>query len=562
MEHLSKQLIKLDGKSYRALKSIQGAYDGDMVTLFIDYVQGDPFAAPSRVRVFIPHTHTDLNPSDYVKPDQMIALKHFFAKECHKQLQNVKNTISGTGKSGLIFIDVPGQEVIDRTAVFMTPKGIEFRLSCGLPAQGRRILGHQANTLLTSLLPKIIINTVKNYDRESLKKALILANDQKHIRLELKKRQLVSFIANNSILPRKTGVSHKPMLTQDAVPFESPAKDEIILKLPSGKQIRGMAIKKGVTLITGGGYHGKSTLLQAIEKGVYNHEIGDGREYVITDESAIKIRSEDGRMIKHVNISPFINDLPFGKTTEDFSSQNASGSTSQAANIMEALEMDTTLLLIDEDTSATNFMIRDARMQQLVRKDKEPITPFIDRVQDLYTEKGISSILVIGGSGDYFDVADVIYMMEEYQPFNKTREAKKIAQDLLTQRTAEISKPFQTLKQKRMIDKRRLFQLFDKKEKVESKGLHNIKIGKTIVDLTYLEQLVHQSQTQALALMIKRIIKHSKEPLALKEAINDLYEKLEHQGIDSLSPFAGQHPGDFALPRKLELAAAINRIRH
>ena len=150
---------------------------------------------------------------------------------------------------------------------------------------------------------------------------------------------------------------------------------------------------QGITLIVGGGFHGKSTLLNALEAGVYNHKPNDGRELVITDPDVVKIRAEDGRSVSGVDISPFINNLPFGQETTQFSTENASGSTSQAANIMEALECEELLrMLVDEDTAATNFMIRDQRMQQLIAKDKEPITPFIDRVRQLYNEHNVSTI--------------------------------------------------------------------------------------------------------------------------------------------------------------------------
>ena len=160
-----------------------------------------------------------------------------------------------------------------------------------------------------------------------------------------------------------------------------------------------------------------------MELGIYSHIPGDGREYVATDPKAVKIRAEDGRFVEKVNISPFIKSLPLLRDTLRFSTDNASGSTSQAANIMEALEMGARVLLIDEDTSATNFMIRDRRMQELVQKAHEPITPFIDKVRQLYQDQRVSTILVMGGSGDYFEAADTVIWMNNYRPFAVTRES-------------------------------------------------------------------------------------------------------------------------------------------
>lgn len=212
-----------------------------------------------------------------------------------------------------------------------------------------------------------------------------------------------------------------------AVPFVSPESLRVTLDLPNRGSISGMGIPLGVTLIVGGGFHGKSTLLQALERGVYNHIAGDGREYVITDASAVKLRSEDSRSISNVDISLFIHDLPGKSDTTSFSTADASGSTSQAANVIEGIEAGTSLFLIDEDTSATNFMVRDELMQRVVADSEEPITPFISRVRDLYEKLGISSILVAGSSGSYFHVSDTVIQMKEYVPYDITERAKTTA---------------------------------------------------------------------------------------------------------------------------------------
>ncbi|MCD8509351.1 MAG: ABC-ATPase domain-containing protein [Bacillus sp. (in: Bacteria)] len=360
-------------------------------------------------------------------------------------------------------IDSPGQAMLERTSVNINTSGIEFRIMVGLPARGRTILGKQCMELLCSLLPAVLKDTIRNYDRNNLKQLINLADEQTEIRKYLKTNQLIAFIGNGSILPRRSGVSQLPLHGKQVVPFLSPTAFEICIPLSNGKKLKGMGISKGITLIVGGGYHGKSTLLQGLERGVYNHELGDGREYVIVDSTAVKIRAEDGRAVNDVNISAFINQLPFEKRTEKFSSDDASGSTSQAANIIEALEMEAKVLFIDEDTSATNFMIRDSRMQKLVNKDQEPITPFIDRVKQLHEEKDVSTVLVIGGSGDYFDVADNVILMNNYQPFDKTEEAKRIASSHIT-RQVEGDGPIGNIDHRQLhLDK--IKSLLDKKRK-------------------------------------------------------------------------------------------------
>lgn len=179
----------------------------------------------------------------------------------------------------------------------------------------------------------------------------------------------------------------------------------------------------------GGGYHGKSTLLSALERGVYNHIAGDGREYVITDPTAVKLRSEDGRLIREVDISLFINDLPNKKDTHRFSTPDASGSTSQAAGIVESMEAGSQVFLLDEDTSATNFMVRDSFMQSVIHREKEPITPFLERARDLYEKCGISTVLVAGSSGAFFHIADTVIQMDAYRPVDITEKVKGMLEE-------------------------------------------------------------------------------------------------------------------------------------
>lgn len=561
MDRLRKTLNRIDGKGYKAYKDIQGSYQGNGYTLHMDYVQGDPFAAPSRLRVEIPQDRAQCSPEWFDAPPRQVALEDFLAREVSRAIAGYNKDIQGSGKSGLISIDTPGQEVLERTAVVVDKKKVEVRLTVGLPARGRRILGRQAEQLLCQAIPSVVDKGIMQRHESKLIKHLELMDQQQAIRQYLKENNLVTFIANGSVLPRQSGVSNRPLQSKNLVPFESPPSMEVEIDLPHRGPIRGMAISRGVTLVVGGGYHGKSTLLNAVERGVYHHIAGDGREYVITDDTAFKIRAEDGRRVEKVNISPFINDLPFGQETQRFSSDDASGSTSQAANIMEALEVESDVLLIDEDTSATNFMIRDARMQELVAQGKEPITPFIDKVKQVYDDKGVSTILVIGGSGDYFDVADQVVMMDEYRPYEVTAQAKEIAGKLDNLRKEEGGEAFGNATPRKLkpssFDARR-----GKKEKVDAKSLYKIVYGRTDLELRFVEQLVDASQTRAIANMLRFIDKKSsREEKTVAQWLDDIYARIEKEGLDVLSPFRDQHPGDMALPRRFELAAALNRLR-
>ncbi|RME97400.1 MAG: ATPase, partial [Chloroflexi bacterium] len=369
---------------------------------------------------------------------------------------------------------------------------------------------------------------------------------------------LVAFVANGAILPRRSGVDDRPLSGAGVVPFQSPANLQVELNLPHAGRVTGMGIPVGVTLIAGGGYHGKSTLLSALERGVYNHIPGDGRELVVSHPAAVKIRAEDGRRVEGVDLRPFINNLPNGNNAAAFCTQNASGSTSQAANIIEALEVGARLLLLDEDTCATNLMIRDARMQALVEKSGEPITPFIDRVRALAAQ-GVSSVLVLGGSGDYFDVADTVIRMDGYRPQCVTDRARAIARQLPTGRRPEgdavwpatlpripLAKSLNPRKGKRPVS-------------IKGHALRAVQFGSEEIDLSAVAQLVDEGQVRA----IGRALNLAREQWmdgrrTVPEVVAGVMEQLENAGLDALDTHVS---GDFTAFRSFELAAALNRLR-
>lgn len=562
MQQLLQKLDHIDQKSYKAYKDIQGTYPYQDFTLGIDYVQGDPFASPSRIRVVIPSNKYPLSPEWVDNASRLVATEDRIARAVGQEVASNRFAIKGSGKSGAILFDAPQQEVIKRSAVMVDPKkeSITICLAVGLPANGRKINGGEAKKLFEKAIPAIIRQSVFSLSGEQIEHAVQLRNQQEEIRAKMRENDWVAFIANGSILPRKSGVNDKPL--NKAVPFVSPAENEVSITLPHRSEpIKGMAIQKGISLIVGGGYHGKSTVLEGIERGVYPHTAGDGREYVLTDPDAVKIRAEDGRKITGVDISPFINDLPHQKDTKSFSTDNASGSTSQAANVMEALEAGARTLLIDEDTSATNFMIRDHRIEQIVARDKEPITPFLDKIGVLRDDPGVSTILVMGGSGDYFSVANDVIMMDEYIPANVTGKAKEIMEQSPLVRDNRENTTFGTIK-KRVFQQNSLQTQKGNRSKTQAKGLATILMGKTEVAFPDTEQLVDSSQTRMIADIIQYMDhKNVLGDLSLEKLLDKLENAMDVHGIAAFSPFPGKHPGDIARPRRHEIAAVLNRIR-
>ena len=554
---LKKQLFSIDGKSYSLYKTLCDKYSFDNYILSIDHVQGDPFASPSEVRLIINQKTANFPEFTFNKKYKKIALEDYLLRLFSKNLKNLSFKNIGSGKSGIISISKCDAEILERTAVLIDKNKLEVRFNIGFPARGRSILSKELYKILFEILPQLVKHTLlySNINKCEIENILKLSEDQFYIRQQLKKLGLVAFIANGSILPRESGVSTKPL--KNALPFQSPESLEIELQLPNRGILKGMAIKKGITLIVGGGYHGKSTLLKAIELGVYNHVHGDGREYVITDDSALKVRSEDGRFINNTDISLFINNLPNGKNTVKFSSENASGSTSQAANIIEGIESESSLLLIDEDTSATNFMIRDNIMQKLISSNKEPITPFIEIIKKLYTDLSLSTILVIGSCGDYFDVADTVIQMDSYSAVDVTQEAKELSRGLFP--TTKSETPIQINFDRKL--KHGLIPYNPKGIKIKSSGLDTLIINKEIIDLKSLEQIVDNEQVNSLGYLLKyindRIIDDS---LTVQQAVNKTLIDIEAHGLISISS-SKYGSGTFAMPRKQELISCLNRYR-
>ncbi len=558
-QDLYNTLIQLDGRGYKAYKDIKGNYQFPKFNLIIEHIQGDPFASPSKLIIKISHTVAQFPTEFYKNESRKIALEDYLIRQFSQVSQQISRH-RGTGKSGTISIIKIGQEILKRTAANIQKNEIEIRFSVGLPARGRTILGRQAAQMLCEDIPAIVDQALlyQALDSHAIQEQVETVEDADWIRQNLSKYNLVTFIANGSILPRKSGVDPRPLQT-DAIPFQSPQSLEITLETPNKGLIKGLGIPQGITLIVGGGYHGKSTLLKAIELGIYNHIPGDGREFVISDPSAVKIRAEDGRSIVGVDISPFINQLPQQQSTNNFTTTNASGSTSQAANIIEALEAGTKVLLVDEDTAATNFMIRDRRMQQLITKNKEPITPFIDKIKQLYTDYGVSTLLVMGGSGDYFDVADHVIAMDNFEPYDVTEKAKKIAQENPNERMIEGGNTFGNITPRiplpNSIDPSR----GRRDVKVKVRDVDQVIFGTEDIDLTAIEQLIESGQLRSIsAAIIYAKNNYMNRQNTLPDILDKVMEDINSEGLDILSHFP---QGDLVIFRRFELAAAINRLR-
>ncbi|EGQ8711492.1 ABC-ATPase domain-containing protein [Vibrio parahaemolyticus] len=543
MDQLTATLKKIEKQNYRAYQQIKGQYDFTDFTLFIDHVQGDPYASASRFRATRAWSLTGLEWLKDESPAFQRAARDFIARS-FEQFAKQENTVS---------IALNGQTVLDSTAVLFTEEGIELRFRVNLPAEGRSVLGKKANNILTFHLPKFIRRATleRELDKEAMVKHCQVVEDQSALREQLEAHNLVAFVVNGSVLPRIAGNCDLPM--KEAVEFTAPESLQVTLHAPNKGYVTGLGIPKGITLIVGGGFHGKSTLLNAIERSIYDHIPGDGREYIVTDQKAMKIRAEDGRCVHHLNLSNYINHLPMGRDTADFSTQDASGSTSQAAWLQESIEAGATSLLIDEDTSATNFMIRDERMQALVAKGDEPITPLVDRIGQLRDELDISTIIVMGGSGDYLDVANTVIQMHDYQAVDVTEKAKQVIAQHPTQRHNESEESLQTFRPRALNRVALMNILTDGKFRVSAKGKDSLRFGKEFADLSALEQIESADEVNAIGWLWFQL---AQLPGWCNNPAKEIEEMLSGEWHASLPK-----QGDLAKPRTLDVMAALNRMR-
>ncbi|KUP96038.1 ABC-ATPase domain-containing protein [Thermobifida cellulosilytica] len=537
---LEEELRRMDGASYGRYKSLVGDWDFGDFTLTVSKVQADPFAPPSRLLVRIPAQTAGMPEHAWRDPVRRRATADYLIRRARRLLRGTR-----------VRIDAGGQQVLDRSSGQIRDGAVELRLGVELPGHGRRIDGRGAVRALCETVPDLVDDLC--WQALDAAEATAFADsvaDTVALREQLPRLGLVAFVADGAVLPRASGVSDLPM--PDAVPFTSPESLRVAVELPHRGRVTGMGVPEGITLIVGGGFHGKSTLLHALERGVYDHVPGDGRELVVTRADAVKIRAEEGRRVERTDVSAFVRNLPTGADTADFATDNASGSTSQAANIAEALEAGTSVLLVDEDTTATNLMIRDERMQQLVHGDREPLTPFVDLVRPLRRDHGVSTVLVMGASGDYFDVADHVVLLDAYRAHDVTERARGLARP---RRDAALTAPA-----RRVVDPASVDASARGRTRIKRRDMDVLTFGETDIDLRFLAQLVDPSQVIGLGLALRALVEEGflDGERTLGQALDLLDEALHDHGVT----FLGRgYQGDYAAVRRQEVAAALNRLR-
>ena len=585
LNELTSHLHAIDGRSYAAYKAIVGRYRSPLGwVLYIDRIQPDPYAPPTAIRVVLPlaltgadarltgtnetltgtnEPLTGTNSHLTASPTRAVALCDYLARTLRELL-----------KGQAISIAPAGQEILERSSVnlhetwqddFSTPAFnapgpyLELRLRWSLPAFGREIAGRQAARNLNLDLARAVAGLdlrESELGAEAWKHCQV-AEDHAALQEILVERGWVAFLADGANLARRSGVSQLPL--EGGVPLTAPETLAQTVQLPHAGVVRGTAIPAGVTVIAGGGYHGKSTLLNAIARGIYPHIPGDGRELVATVPEAMAVRAADGRAVTGVDLRPFISHLP-GRDADpaQFTTANASGSTSQAASIMESLELwgqpAQAALLLDEDTCATNLLIRDQRMRALVSSEREPITPLVDRIRALHRERGISTLIVMGGSGDYLDVADQVLIMDSYRLVDATAQARQVcaSQPRVDTSLPDFPLPAQRLPQRPEAKRRG-------PSRTRALGTQRLVLDRHEVDVADVSGLVDEGQALAVAWALRALLEHHFDGrTSLPQALAQVAKRLDDVGLDALGE---AHPAFLVRPRLVDVGAAVNRLR-
>jgi predicted ABC-class ATPase len=561
-QELKDQITCLEGRGYKSYKSLQGkSFHYGLFLLTFEHVQGDPFAAPSRLSIKIELPAAGFSSFHTSTSTKKLALEDHLLREVNFRVQQCQGQIKGSGRSGEIAVQAPGQKIIRRSGMQIKNDALNLILFAGLPGDGRRVLAKECIRLLSEILPPVWEESLqtKSLDMNRVQQALDTLEDYSALSDLLTKKHWASFVADGSLLPRASGISDLP-LKNGGVIFSAPEQLSAEIDLPHSGKIRGMPIPLGITLIVGGGFHGKSTLLKAIQDAVYPHVAEDGRERIATQASAVKIRAEDGRCVQAINVSGFMDNLPLVPSTEKFSTVSASGSTSQAVNILEAIESGSSLLLMDEDTCATNFMIRDARMQALIDSNREPITPLVDRIGELYMDFGVSTVLVMGGCGDYFNSADQVIAMESFQPELVTARAKQIVEDNPGRRKTEVRKPLPEVQMRKRNLSTLDFSRGNKPCVIQTQKLVCLVLGRTEIDVRYVEHLMEPGQLEFCGWILKQLKENQANNAdgSNRDGINNILQGIKNGELESITPF---NNGLLALPRLQDVMAVLNRLR-
>ena len=257
---LKQLLFSINHKSYPAYKSTRCLSVSALHTLH------RPRAGRSVRRSIARQLHVNgrtaaFPASLYDTYEKRVALQDYLLRQFARAIAPYSFRAKGSGKSGLLGISRCGQEILERTACVLNPSdgSLIVNMEIGFPANGRTIASQELIRILFDFLPGCVEKSLfyRALDPKACANVAYLCEDQQAIRSALKEKGLLPSSPTAPFSRAETGVSDLPM--KHAVPFTSPESLRVTLDLPNRGPVSGMGIPLGVTLIVGGGFHGKST---------------------------------------------------------------------------------------------------------------------------------------------------------------------------------------------------------------------------------------------------------------------------------------------------------------
>ena len=559
-------LTELDGQPYTEYQQLVGDFDFARYVIKCSAVDFDVEDAIEPVfTVRVPQTIAELPEYLFDSPVRRTAMEDLLLRRMAGNIDRIANYDHNGVARRHIRISEPNQKILPRNALLLTKEYIEVRFVITMPIQhiivdGEPMVsidGAMAQQIFFEDLPEIIGNSLLycNIDIAAADEHVNNMEDADRLRQHLGASGSVCFVADGALVTRIDG--------QDAPDYErlSPVEiDETLVEeveVPHGGAIRGLAIPNGLTLILGESNSGRVDIMDAIAQGIYNHVPGDGREHVVTVADAVNIRSEVGRSIQQVDISPFASSLADGGNPAAYSAKSAGSFTSQAASTVEALEAGARVLLFDEHSSSSTFLSSDTRVSSLLGESSR--NTMAARARQMVDELGIS--MIVAGSSliaEFIPIADKVLKVENFCVSDITEQAKAL--DIVPSTPADGSVNLSSmLSRSRWAMPSSIDPSIGREDLViETEDADFLQFGRSIVDLDAIRQIADADQARAIGFVLYYAkLRYMDEGYPLREILDLVDRDLSNEGLNTL---VRDVRGDLARPRRYEVAAALNRL--
>jgi len=553
-------LAEIDGKPFAEYERLIGDFDFARYVIKCSKIET---AADGEFPVFnirVPQSIAELPGHLYDSPVRRTALEDLLTRNlCAAAAQIARFNESGWARRNIMVAE-PGQKILPRTSVLVTKEYIDARIRIAMPykvfSSGERLVdGEMARKVFFEDLPEVVSTSLFccNLDLAEAEEFVNGMEDADRVRQSLSTLGLVSFVGEGSLLAREQD-SDLPDYDR-FIPFEVAEATCTEIEVPNAGKVTGLGISAGLTVVLGDAANGRKDFMSALAAGVFNHIPGDGREGVVTVSDAVQIAADRGRNVQEVNITPFLSESEYGNPAS-FSTPAADSFISQAASVIEALEVGARVLIVDENSSAPAFLTTDARIAGLL--GSTPRTSLAQRARQIVDELGIS--LIVGGENlvaEYIPVADTVLKVEGFQVTDITEQAKALNLAVPPEAPAVNLAPM--LARSRWIMPSSIDAAVGSKDQViEAIDLNAIQYGRSVIELDSVSQIADESQTLTIGLLLYYAkLRYMQEGYPLREMLDMIDRDLSSEGLGTI---VRDLRGDLARPRRYEVAAALNRL--